>query len=115
MHTQATPAKLPGRRFDGGSQAPLCRTQEARLDNPEKRWKFKKADLDERAHWDEYIEAFDDAISATSTKAAPWHVIPANKKWYRNFAVSTILLDALTCLDPKYPPPEDDLSEIKVT
>ena len=96
------------------SKAEQAKRLQNRLDDPDKRWKFKKADLEERACWDEYMAAFDDAIGATSTAVAPWHVIPANKKWYRNFAVSTILLDTLTRLDPKYPPPEDDLTDVKV-
>jgi PPK2 family polyphosphate:nucleotide phosphotransferase len=88
---------------------------QARLDDPTKRWKFKRADLDERAHWDDYMAAFEEAISRTSTAHAPWYVVPANAKWYRNFAVATILLDALERMDPQYPPPEDDIEGVEIS
>ncbi len=66
-------------------------------------------DLAERERWDDYQAAFDDALSKTSTDAAPWHVIPANRKWFRNLAVATILADAMAGLKPKYPPVADDV------
>ena len=74
-----------------------------RLDDPTKRWKFKETDLDERAHWEEYMAAYDAAIRRTSTDAAPWYVIPADHKWYRDWAVSHLLLERLTAMDPQYP------------
>jgi PPK2 family polyphosphate:nucleotide phosphotransferase len=78
---------------------------DARLDDPTKRWKFQPADLVEREHWDEYQVAYEDAISKTTTDHAPWYVIPANHKWYRNWAVSCILIDTLRGMDPQYPEP----------
>jgi PPK2 family polyphosphate:nucleotide phosphotransferase len=87
---------------------------QARLDDPSKRWKFRKGDLDERARWDDYIAAFEEAISRTSTDAAPWYVVPADRKWYRNWAVSRILCETLTDMDPQYPPAED-LTGVVVT
>jgi PPK2 family polyphosphate:nucleotide phosphotransferase len=78
-----------------------------RLDDPTKRWKFRAGDLDERARWDDYMAAFAEAISRTSTDHAPWFVVPADRKWYRNWAVSRILIETLRDMDPQYPPAED--------
>ncbi len=64
-------------------------------------------DLEERKHWDDYQKAFDDVLSKTSTAWAPWYVIPADRKWFRDVAVSTILADILEGLDPAYPAPAD--------
>ena len=85
-----------------------------RLDNPKKRWKFSLADLDERKLWDKYIAAYEDAVSETSTDYAPWYVIPANRNWFRNLAVATILADTLDDLDPQYPAPEALPAELVV-
>jgi PPK2 family polyphosphate:nucleotide phosphotransferase len=85
-----------------------------RLENPEKNWKFRRADLDEREHWDEYQDAFEDALAKTSTADAPWFVIPADKKWYRDWAVLSVLVATLRSMDPKYPAPEEDLTGIVV-
>jgi len=74
-----------------------------RIDAPDERWKFSGADLPERERWDDYQEAFGDAIAATTTDAAPWHVIPADHKWYRDWAVASTLQEVLTALDPQYP------------
>ena len=79
----------------------------ARLDDPSKQWKFRKGDLDERAKWDDYVAAFEEAITRTSTDCAPWYVVPADRKWYRNWAVSRILIETLEDMDPQYPPAED--------
>jgi PPK2 family polyphosphate:nucleotide phosphotransferase len=78
-----------------------------RYDNPKKRWKFSMSDLAERKHWDDYQAAFDEALSKTSTPWAPWYVIPANRNWFRNLAVSTILADTMAALKPAYPAPPD--------
>jgi len=78
-----------------------------RLDDPTKRWKFKLGDLAERKLWDDYQVAFDEALSRTSTSWAPWYVIPANRNWFRNLAVATILADTLDDLKPAYPPEPD--------
>jgi PPK2 family polyphosphate:nucleotide phosphotransferase len=80
---------------------------QARYDDPMKLWKFSMGDLEERKLWDDYQAAFDDALSKTSTEVAPWYVIPANRKWFRNIAVAEILADTLEDLDPQYPKPED--------
>jgi PPK2 family polyphosphate:nucleotide phosphotransferase len=78
-----------------------------RYDDPKKRWKFKLADLDERKLWDDYQAAFDEALSRTSTTWAPWYVIPANRNWFRNLAVATILADTMAGLKPAFPPEPD--------
>lgn len=75
-----------------------------RIDDPTKRWKFNPADLTERDRWDDYQEAFSEAIERTGTEHAPWYVIPADRNWYRNWAVLTILVEVLEGLDPQYPP-----------
>ena len=82
---------------------------QARYDDPTKRWKFSMGDLEERKLWDDYQVAFDDALAKTSTAVAPWHVIPANRKWFRNLAVATILADTIAGLKPAYPPVASDV------
>lgn len=88
---------------------------QARLDTPHKNWKFSKGDLAERERWDDYVDAYEAALSRTSTEHAPWFAIPADRKWYRNLVISTILVDTLKSLDMAYPPPEDGLEAIVVT
>jgi PPK2 family polyphosphate:nucleotide phosphotransferase len=80
---------------------------QARLDDPTKRWKFRMGDLDERRRWDSYVAAYEEALSRCSTDWAPWYVVPANHKWFRNLAVADILGDAIEALAPSYPPGED--------
>ena len=75
----------------------------ARLDDPTKRWKFNTGDLDERKLWDDYMRAYEDALSKTSTDFAPWCVVPADHKWYRNWAISRIVIDTLREMDPHFP------------
>jgi len=88
---------------------------QARLDDPLKRWKFERADLDTREKWDEYTRLYDAAIAATSTKWAPWYVVPADHKWVSGVAAATILLAALEEMEPKVPPPKESLDGIVVT
>src|SRR5690606_39237747 len=85
---------------------------QARLDEPDKHWKFRIGDLDARARWDDYAAAFSDVVPLTSTEAAPWHVIPADKKWYRNWAVATIMVDTLEAMDLTWPEPEPGLDQV---
>ena len=80
---------------------------QARYDDPTKRWKFSMGDLDERKLWDDYQAAFEDAVTKTSTDWAPWYVIPANRKWFRDLAVARILADRIGALKPAYPPEAD--------
>ena len=87
---------------------------QARLDEEEKNWKFEEGDLVSRARWDEYQEAFEDVISATSTKAAPWYIVPADRKWYRNLVVSEILIQTLEGLKMSYPPAPPNITEMVI-
>jgi PPK2 family polyphosphate:nucleotide phosphotransferase len=75
----------------------------ARLDQPEKNWKFAAADVEERKRWDDYMKAYEDAIEATSTDEAPWYVIPADNKWFTRLAVADVIVEALEEIDPQYP------------
>lgn len=84
-----------------------------RLEDKTKNWKFSPEDLKERGYWDQYIEAYNDVLRKCSTEKSPWYVIPANRKWFRNLAVSQIVLDTLEEMDLKYPKPVADLSGIK--
>ena len=86
----------------------------SRLDNPDKRWKFSSADIKERAFWDDYQQAFEDVLSNCSTEHAPWYVVPANKKWYRNLVVARTIADTLEAMDPHYPPAEEGLDKVKI-
>jgi PPK2 family polyphosphate:nucleotide phosphotransferase len=85
-----------------------------RLDIPEKQWKFSPGDLKERLLWEDYTKAFEDVLSKTSNSYAPWYIIPANRNWYRNWLISSILVDELKSLKMKYPDPQEDLSKIKI-
>jgi PPK2 family polyphosphate:nucleotide phosphotransferase len=87
---------------------------QARLDHPTKFWKVSPSDMKERIYWDKYVEAYQDVFRHCSTKGAPWYIIPANKKWYRNVAISQILVDTLTGLKLKYPKPKFDISSLKL-
>ena len=87
---------------------------QARLDDPEKHWKFAVGDLAERKLWDQYMDAYNDAIEQTSTAWAPWYIVPANRKWYRDLVISTVLVKALKDLKMKYPENKDDLSKVVI-
>jgi PPK2 family polyphosphate:nucleotide phosphotransferase len=84
-----------------------------RLDDPARQWKISESDYTEREFWPKYAEAYEDAIAATSTKRAPWHVIPANHKWFRDLAISTIVADAMEDMRFKLPAPHVDLAAIR--
>ena len=84
-----------------------------RIDNPKKNWKISDADYSERPYWDEYTRAFEEAISKCSTGDAPWFVIPANRKWFRNLAIAGIVVDTMEDLGMRYPEPEVDIDEIR--
>jgi len=81
-----------------------------RIDQPHKNWKFSFGDLAERAHWDDYQEAFRVMLQETSTDAAPWYVIPSDRKWYRNLVISEIIVQTLRNLDMAWPPPEEGIA-----
>ena len=90
------------------------RRLQSRLDNPDKRWKFSSADIKERAFWDDYQAAFEDVLTKCSTEHAPWYVVPANKKWYRNLVVARTIADTLAALDPQFPPAEEGLEKVEI-
>jgi PPK2 family polyphosphate:nucleotide phosphotransferase len=81
-----------------------------RLERPDKHYKYNPGDVDERLHWDDYMAAYQVALTRTSTKAAPWYVVPANKKWYARLAVQQLLLDALTEMAPTWPVMDFDVA-----
>ncbi|MGQ9609079.1 MAG: polyphosphate kinase 2 family protein [bacterium] len=87
---------------------------EERLNDPTKHWKFSERDLKEREYWNDYIAAYEAVLSKCSTEYAPWYIIPANRKWYRNLVICEIIVDAFKKLNMKYPKPKVDLSKIKI-
>ena len=85
-----------------------------RLCEPHKLWKFSRADLETRKLWDDYMEAYEDAINATSHSCARWHIVPANRNWYRDFVVARTVVEAMEGLKFKWPKPKEDLSKVKI-
>ena len=85
----------------------------ARLDDPTKHWKVDPGDIDERAHWHAYATAYEAVLERCSTDQAPWYVVPADRKWYRNWALSHLLLETLRELDLQWPRPELDLDGVR--
>ena len=96
------------------SKAEQKRRLQERLDNPEKRWKFAPGDLEERSFWDDYQQAYADMLSKTATDRAPWHIVPADNKWYRDLVVATILRDTLASLDLTLPDDPPNLDSIVI-
>ena len=94
-------------RVEGAEVVP-----EQRIDDPQKNWKISEADVKERTYWDDYMGAYEDALTECSTERAPWYVIPANKKSFRNLAVSQILVDAMASWRMRYPQPPSDLAKL---
>jgi PPK2 family polyphosphate:nucleotide phosphotransferase len=90
------------------------RRLESRLEDPDKHWKFSSNDLKERVFWNEYQAAFEEMINNCSTAHAPWYVVPANNKWYRNLVVARTIADTLEAMHPQYPPAEVGLENIVV-
>lgn len=87
---------------------------QARLDDPEKHWKFSPADVEERKHWDAYMKAFETAVRKCHTPEAPWFVIPANKKWYRDLAITEIVRETMESWKMQYPKPSFDPAAIRI-
>jgi PPK2 family polyphosphate:nucleotide phosphotransferase len=87
---------------------------EARRDDPSKRWKFNPGDLEERDRWGDYMRAYEEAISRTSTACAPWFVVPADHKWFRDVAIAAVVVDALERLDLSYPEAPKGIARVKV-
>ena len=90
------------------------RRLEDRLVDPNKHWKFSANDIKERAYWDQYMLAFEDSINNCSTGYAPWYVVPANKKWYRNLVIARTIADTLETMNPQFPAPEAGLENIRI-
>jgi polyphosphate kinase 2 (PPK2 family) len=82
----------------------------ARLDDPAKRWKYNPGDVDVRGRWADYRAAYTGALRETDSDAAPWYIVPADRKWYRNWAVSALLAETLEEMAPQYPPPSYDVA-----
>lgn len=87
---------------------------EARRDTPDKQWKFSLGDLAERQHWDDYMRAYEDALTRCSTDWAPWYIVPANHKWYRNVVIARTIVQTLESLDMQYPDPEEGIEDVVV-
>jgi PPK2 family polyphosphate:nucleotide phosphotransferase len=87
---------------------------EDRLRDPRKNWKFSMGDVDERGYWDDYMQAYEEALSRCSAPWAPWYIVPANHKWYRDLVVSEIIVEALEKLDMHYPPPLPDADKVVI-
>jgi len=96
------------------SKAEQRKRFEERLTERDKNWKVSQADFDERKYWDDYQKAYEEALTRTTTPWAPWFVIPSDHKWFRNLAVSDIIVDALRSLRLKFPPPSPGLADIKI-
>ncbi len=86
-----------------------------RLNEPDKNWKFSRGDLPVREKWDQYMEAYEEVLTRCNTENAPWHIVPANKKWYRNLMISNTIIQTLERLDMRYPDPEPGLDEIVIS
>jgi polyphosphate kinase 2 (PPK2 family) len=87
---------------------------EDRIKDPSKHWKFSEADIIQRKYWDQYIIAYEEAISVCSTPWAPWYIIPANTKWFRNFAIANIIVKSLEDMKLRFPAPKIDLSKVDI-
>jgi PPK2 family polyphosphate:nucleotide phosphotransferase len=85
-----------------------------RLDNPDKLWKFSMGDLPVREHWDDYMAAYEAALSKCNTEYAPWHIVPANRKWYRNLVITKAIVNTLEAMNPQYPAPETGLDQVVI-
>jgi len=85
-----------------------------RLDRPEKNWKFSMGDLPVREQWDEYMQAYTDALTFCNTEYAPWHIVPANRKWYRNYVITKTIVETMEKMDLAFPPPERGLDKVVI-
>jgi len=96
------------------SKAEQAKRLQARLEDRTKVWKFETADLKMRDRWSDFQKAYEDALNQCSTPWAPWHIIPANHKWYRDYLVARTVVRTLEKLDLKWPKPKEDLSHVKI-
>ncbi len=88
---------------------------QSRIDDPNKRWKFNPSDLEHRTRWDDYMAAYADAISRTCTDSAPWYIVPANRKWYRDLVVATTIVETIEDMGLSYPAPAEGIAGLVVT
>ena len=95
------------------SKAEQAERLKARLDDPHKNWKFESADLEMRKKWPQFQRAYEDALNRCSTSWSPWHIVPADRKWVRDYVIARVVVDALEKLKLKWPKPKEDLSKIK--
>jgi len=96
------------------SKAEQAKRLQARLDDPAKNWKFELSDLKMRGHWKAFQQAYEDAINLCSTACAPWHIIPADHKWFRDYVIAKTVVEALEKLNMKWPRPKENLSTIRI-
>ncbi len=87
---------------------------QSRLDEPHKNWKFSKGDLVVREQWDDYMQAYEVMLSKTNTDYAPWHIVPANRKWYRNYVITKTVVDTMENMDLAFPEPEEGLDQVVI-
>ena len=95
------------------SKEEQIRRLEQRIGDPMKNWKISPADFKEREYWDDYVAAYEDALTKCSTESGPWYIIPSDKKWFRNLAVSQIIVERMSQLKMKYPPPAFDVEQLR--
>jgi polyphosphate kinase 2 (PPK2 family) len=97
------------------SKEEQLRRLQARLADPTKNWKLSLLDFREREHWDEYMAAYEDALTKCSTNHAPWYIIPSDHKWFRNYAIGAIVNESLKGMKLRYPPAQIDVSRIHLS
>jgi PPK2 family polyphosphate:nucleotide phosphotransferase len=97
------------------SKAEQAERLQARLDDSHKHWKFDLGDLDMRKQWGQFQHAYEDALNHCSTRWAPWHIVPADRKWYRDYVIARTVVDAMEKLKLKWPRPKEDLARVKIT
>lgn len=90
------------------------RRLQERIDDPSKHWKFSLGDLPVRERWNDYMAAYEDAITLCNTPYAPWHIVPANRKWYRNLVVTQVIVETLEAMNPQYPPAPPGLHQVVI-
>jgi len=96
------------------SKAEQAERLKARIADPTRNWKFQPDDIRMRAHWSKFQKAYEDAINYCSTHYAPWHIIPANRKWYRDYLIARIVVKALEGMNLRWPKPHEDLSKFRI-
>jgi PPK2 family polyphosphate:nucleotide phosphotransferase len=96
------------------SKAEQAERLRARLEDKRKNWKFESVDLEMRKKWPQFMRAYEDVLNCCSTAWAPWHIVPANRKWYRDYVIARTVVNAMEKLKLKWPPPKEDLSQVRI-